>query len=111
MVRVIGRGIHAGEARGEKPLKANYVVVDEDTVALSLDDQRHISAPIVWYPRLRHATPAERNDWKLISGGRSVFWPSLNVAISVVSMIKGEKATETPAQLKKWLDQRKKQST
>jgi hypothetical protein len=108
MVRVIGRGIHAGELRGEKPLKVTYAVVDENTVAFSLEDQRKISAPIDWYPRLCHATPAERNNWKLISSGRAVFWPSLKIAISAVSVIKGEKATESPTELRRWLEQRKR---
>jgi hypothetical protein len=107
-VRVVGRGMFAFEAHGEKRWRAVYALVDDATVALSLDDDRRVSAPILWYPRLHHATPAERNNWKLIMGGRAVFWPSLKLAISVTSMLKGEKADEPLADLKKWLHHRKK---
>jgi Protein of unknown function (DUF2442) len=108
MVRVIGRGIFSKEYRGGKPLKAVYALVDEERVTVTLDDQRKVSAPIEWYPRLQHASPAERNDWRLIMGGRAVSWPSLGIAISVSAMLQGEKAVESPAELRKWLHRRRK---
>ena len=107
-VRVIGRGIFAEEYTGETRLRAAYASVDNERVTLTLDDQRKVSAPIEWYPRLQHATPVERNDWQLIMGGRAVFWRSLDIAISAKAMLQGEKAAESPAALRKWLQQRKK---
>jgi hypothetical protein len=110
MVRVIGCGIYADDARSGKILQAVYALVDDERVSLTLDDQRKVSTPIEWYPRLQNATPAERNDWRIIMNGRAVLWPSLGIAISAKAMLEGEKASETPAELRKWLNQRKKQS-
>lgn len=105
-VPVIGRP-HAGELRGAKPLKATYAVVDGDAVHFSLDDGRRVSAPLNWYPRLRHGTSAERNDWRLIGNGRALLWERLGLAIAVNALLDGTKANESPAELRKWLDSRK----
>lgn len=104
---VIGRGLHAAEMRGEPPLLVKYVVVDESSVGISLKDGRKVFAPLEWYPRLKHATPAERNDWRIIMEGRVVSWHSLGLAISAKAILEGTKASESPAALKKWLDSRK----
>jgi hypothetical protein len=106
LIPIIGRGIHAGEARGERPLKATYVVVDDESLVLSLDDGRKVMAPMDWYPRLKHATPAERNDWRTIMGGRAVLWKSLGLGVSVKALIDGTKADETAGSLRKWLANR-----
>jgi hypothetical protein len=103
LIPIVGRGIHAAEGRGERPLKATYAVVDDAQVSFTLDDGRKVSAPLVWYPRLVHATPGERNDWRLLSGGRIVLWQSLGIGIAVKAIFEGEKANESPASLKKWL--------
>ena len=105
---VVGRGIFADEARGERPLKVAYVVVDEMSVTYSLEDGRKVSAPLAWYPRLQHATPAERNDWRLILGGRAASWRSLKMAVSAKALLEGAKANESPASLRKWLTERSK---
>jgi hypothetical protein len=105
-VPVIGQP-HASELRGGKPLKATYAVVDDDAVRFSLEDGRRVSAPLDWYPRLKHGTSAERNDWRLIGSGRAVLWERLGLAIAVNALLDGTKANESPAELKKWLDGRK----
>lgn len=104
---VIGRGIYSAEYRGQPPLLVKYVVVDESSLGISLQDGRKVSAPLEWYPRLKHATPAERNDWRLILGGRAVDWHSLGLAIAAKAILEGTRASESPAALKKWLDSRK----
>ena len=40
---------------------AENITVTDDTLTVDLSDGRTISVPILWYPRLAHATPAERN--------------------------------------------------
>lgn len=107
LIRVIGRGIYAAELRGLPPLKTTYAVVDDQSISVSLEDGRKVAVPLKWYPRLEHATPAERNDWRLISGGRAVSWRGLGIVISVKAMLEGVKAIESRESLKKWLAQRK----
>jgi len=52
--------------------EAQDVTVTEDTLVIELTDGRTISAPIAWYPRLLHATPDERNNWRLIGKGETL---------------------------------------
>lgn len=45
------------------------VAVTDDTLSVDLEDGRTIAAPIGWYPRLAHGTPAERGNF-VIAGAR-----------------------------------------
>ena len=40
---------------------AQTVIVSEDSLTVDLTDGRTIIVPLVWYPRLWHGTPRERN--------------------------------------------------
>jgi hypothetical protein len=100
---VLGRGIFAGEKNGGTALIAKYVIADESSLTCTLEDERKITVPLGWYPRLGYATPAERNDWRLIMGGRAVNWRTLGLAISMKALFEGTKANESAASLKKWL--------
>jgi len=42
---------------------AERVSLTDDTLSVELSDGRSISAPLSWYPRLLHATAAERGEW------------------------------------------------
>ena len=42
---------------------ATQVTVTADTLTVDLVDGRTLSVPLVWYPRLHHASPAERARW------------------------------------------------
>lgn len=79
------------------------VKVTEDSLSAELTDGRTIVVPLAWYPRLLHATPDERNSWRLIGGGRGIHWPQLDEDISVASLLVGRPSGESPASLKKWL--------
>jgi hypothetical protein len=39
------------------------VMFNDDALSVSLRDGRVISVPLVWYPRLLNATPAQRKNW------------------------------------------------
>jgi len=45
------------------------VAVSDDTLRVDLSDGRSISVPLAWYPRLSHASSAERKRWRLIGRG------------------------------------------
>jgi Protein of unknown function (DUF2442) len=49
-----------------------HVEVSDDTLSVDLADGRTIAAPLAWYPRLAHASAAERKSWRLLGGGRRV---------------------------------------
>ena len=66
---------------------ATDVEFTDSALRIVLADGREISAPLAWFPRLLHATPAERSDWRLIGGGVGVHWPGVDEDISVESLL------------------------
>jgi hypothetical protein len=54
----------------------------DDTVIVDLLDGRTISVPLVWYPRLLSATPAQRANWRLAGGGFGIHWPDIDEDLS-----------------------------
>ena len=86
---------------------ATDIIVTEDSLTAELSDGRTITVPIVWYPRLVHATPEERTNWRLIGGGEGIHWPDLDEDISIEGMLAGWPSREGPNSLRMWLDARK----
>ena len=84
------------------------VVVTDDTIGVELVDGRTVSVPIGWYPRLEHATPAERENWRLVGDGQGIHWPDLDEDVSVAALLAGRPSTESQASLKTWLKSRGK---
>jgi hypothetical protein len=85
---------------------AKNVVVTNDMLIVHLSDGRSISMPLASYPRLAHATPAERATWRLIGRGDGIHWPQLDEDISVEGLIAGKPSGETQASLARWIDSR-----
>jgi len=83
-----------------------HVVIADDTLAVELSDGRTISVPLAWFPRLTHATPDERERWRLIGKGRGIHWDAVDEDISVECLLAGKSSGESPASLQKWLESR-----
>jgi hypothetical protein len=83
------------------------VTVTDDTLTVDLADGRTVAVPLAWYPRLVHASPAERRNWQLIPGGEGVHWPDVDEDISVAALVAGHPSVESPASLQRWLAARK----
>ena len=86
--------------------EAERVEVTDDTLMADLSDGRTISVPLAWYPRLVHATPAERLNWRLIGVGQGIHWPDLDEDISVEGLLAGRPSGESQESLKRWLEAR-----
>lgn len=86
--------------------KAEDVKISKDTLTVELSDGRTISAPIAWFPRLVHATPEEKKNWKLIGRGHGIHWEDIDEDISVEGLLTGKPSGESRQSFKKWLDQR-----
>ncbi len=89
------------------PPKALAVRIDDDALTVDLTDGRTISAPLAWYPRLVHATPAERADWRLIGDGAGIHWHALDEDLSLESLVAGRPSAESATALARWLDGRR----
>lgn len=61
----------------------------EDVVSVDLDDGRTISVPLVWYPRLLAATPAQRANWEICGGGFGIHWPDVDEDLSTEGLLRG----------------------
>jgi len=82
---------------------ATYVVVDDESLTVSLSDGRKLTLPLQWYPRLKHGSPTERNNWRLIGDGVGVHWPDLDEDLSVEGFLAGRKSIESTQSVRKWL--------
>jgi hypothetical protein len=91
-------------------IRVTTLVVSDDLLTAELSDGRTISAPLSWYPRLCYGTTAEREDWRLIGGGRGIHWPQLDEDISVENLVFGQPSAESQTSLKRWLENRKGQN-
>ena len=83
------------------------VSVTDDTLSVDLEDGRTVSVPIGWYPRLVHATAAERGNFEISGAGHGVHWPDLDEDIGVEGLLLGKRSSEGPGSLERWLRQRK----
>src|SRR5262245_27238628 len=70
------------------------VEVTEDTLVVALMDGRTISVPLAWYPRLLHATPAQRRNWQVAGGGYGIHWPDIDEDLSTEGLLRGAPAPQ-----------------
>ena len=85
------------------------LTITEDTLTVELSDGRTLSVPLAWFPRLLHASPNERDNWRLIGKGHGIHWEDLDEDISVEGLLAGKPSGETQPSFKKWLEGRKAQ--
>jgi hypothetical protein len=60
---------------------------DEAQMWVELDDGRTLGIPLVWFPRLLHATPTQREACFLSPSG--LHWEELDEDISVAGLLAG----------------------
>jgi hypothetical protein len=82
---------------------ASAVTFQEGKLVVELTDGRTLLVPLEWYPRLAHASEAERRNWKLLGGGYAIEWLDIDEHIGVDGLIAGRKSGESDASIRKWL--------
>ncbi len=78
------------EPRAGERVKA--VRISDDVITVDFADGRTISAPLVWYPRLLHATVPQRENWELAGGGYGIHWPDLDEDLTTHGLLSGAPA-------------------
>jgi hypothetical protein len=68
------------------------VRVDENLLTVDLADGRTLAVPLVWFPRLVDATPAQRANWQLAGGGFGIHWPDIDEDLSSAGLLRGAPA-------------------
>lgn len=67
-----------------EPLAVRF---DEDSFWVDLDDGRTLDVPLAWFPRLLHATPAQREQVELSRAGLN--WEGIDEDISIAGLLAG----------------------
>ena len=75
------------------------VRVDDEHLWVTLADGRQLGTPLAYFPRLLHATPAQRATYELSGGGRGIHWDALDEDISVAGLLAGRGDRTRAAQL------------
>ena len=65
------------------------VTFTADALRVSLKDGRKISVPLTWFPKLLHATDAQRKNWKIAGGGYGIHWPDVDEDLSTEGLLRG----------------------
>lgn len=65
---------------------------DDAALTLDLMDGRTMSVPLAWYPRLLHATPAQRAVWQEAGAGYGIHWPDIDEDLSTEGLLRGAPA-------------------
>ncbi len=66
---------------------ATHVFFQNERLYVHLDDEREISVPLGWFPRLLHATEEQRQEWELMGQGQGIHWESIDEDISVAGLL------------------------
>ena len=69
--------------------RAKDVRTSSDELSVLLADGRRVSVPLSWFPRLLHATAAQRENWRLLGDGEGIHWPDLDEDLSVAGLLGG----------------------
>ena len=77
----------------EASARAMAVQVTQDELVVSLTDGRKIAVPLAWFPRLLHASEAQRNHWELLGGGVGIHWGEIDEDLSVAGLLRGTAPT------------------
>src|SRR6266480_3747255 len=90
-----------------QPFAVN-VAIQKDRLIVDLADGRTLAIPLEWYPRLVHAGPKERQNWKLLGDGYAIEWPDLDEHVGVEGLLAGRRSGESQESLSRWLASRSK---
>jgi hypothetical protein len=73
-------------------LRVKEVRFTEDELVVSIGDGRTISVPLVWYPRLLHATSDQRENCEPAGAGFGIDWPEIDEDLSTEGLLAGAPA-------------------
>lgn len=68
-----------------EPLAVRF---DNDSFWVDLDDGRTLGIPLAWFPRLLHATSAQRTQVELSRAG--LHWEEIDEDISIAGLLAGK---------------------
>jgi hypothetical protein len=79
--------------------RVSDVTFASDSLCVSLMDGRTIGVPLAWYPKLLHASEAQRKNYKIAGGGYGIHWPELDEDLSTEGLLRGAPAPRRPTKV------------
>lgn len=76
----------------DQDIIAINVFFTSDAIGVILSDGREVKTPLEFYPRLKNASPVQRNNFELIGLGTGIHWPDIDEDLSVEGIVLGHKA-------------------
>jgi len=70
-------------------LRARAVEFTATELVVTLADGRMIATRLDWYPRIKQATAAERENFEIMPMG--IHWPDLDEDLGIAGMLKGRR--------------------
>jgi uncharacterized protein DUF2442 len=85
------KGQKARRERSYVPVTAlaKGVEFDDEMMRVTFTDGRVLGVPLVWFPTLLCATPAQRAKYEIGGGGIGLHWPELDEDLSVAGLMAG----------------------
>jgi hypothetical protein len=71
----------------KKSIRAVDVIFQDEKMKIFLEDGREIAIPLEWFSRLRNATMAQLNNWRLIGNGEGIHWNEIDEDILVENLL------------------------
>lgn len=69
--------------------RAQKVWFDTENMWILFTDGRQLSVPLVYFPRLKQASPDQRKKYEISGGGTGLHWDELDEDISVPNLLIG----------------------
>ena len=82
-------------------IRVTKVRCTRDTLKVDFDDGRSVQLPLMWFPRLAKATPAQRGHYRLLGSGSGVNWPDVDEDLSATGLALGKPSIEFVKQQRK----------
>jgi hypothetical protein len=73
-------------AKKAEPMAVD-VKFDASAMRVRLLDGREVGIPLAWFPKLQHATTAQRKRWRLIGKGVGIHWDAIDEDLSVSALL------------------------
>ena len=74
---------------------AKSIEFTDDLMNVHLQDGRIIGVPLLWFPRLHAATPAQRLAYEIGGGGIGLHWEELDEDLSIAGLLAGADAASS----------------
>jgi hypothetical protein len=78
-------------AEAERTDRIANLRFDDERMYVLLLDGGEISVELWRYPRLLHATPAQRDNWEILPFGDALHWPEIDEDLDVRGFLIGAK--------------------